>query len=714
MGATGSAKAVQVPGSDFAQSKVHAADGPNGQAPPLTWLIIAASIGLVSLAILRTNRAMVAKRPYSPLDIALMEAELEDLEEAGTLDCRHRDILETLDFLSSDDETIPQERLFETVTDNRPPTVLVNDRRGHMVFADKRWHERAAFLQSLTANVPGVVYQRVLQPDGTVSLPFVSAGVRELTGYDPAEAMADPSLFTRIVHRDDRARLDHAIERSRVWLEPFEADLRLVTRNGGTRWARCISRPRRAVDGAIVWYGLMFDITKSKQVEQALAYAKEAAEAANRSKSEFLANMSHEIRTPMNGVLGMAALLLDGDLTDEQRDEVETIRASGATLLTILNDILDISKMEAGKLEIEHIEFDLAEVVESIAPLMAPAFQEKTVDLCCHVAPDVPRFARGDPGRLRQVLLNLVGNALKFTRTGAVEIRIARTWNKGPDITLQFDVADTGIGMSEEVQSRLFAKFTQADSSTRRNFGGTGLGLAISKQLCELMGGGISVESVPGRGSTFSFIVTLGPAVEASADAAFAGTPPEPQCVLIVDPSEHVRRTTSSQLRSWGVDVQAFADPAAVRAALGDDDDIGARFDVALMAQSFEEWDGVALSSWLGRVATRLVIMSGTDGRVADGVFHAHLRKPIVPTELRRCLEKSGADIAAPIDDRTDHRGASLPSDEAEPRRPLRILLAEDNEVNQKVAYAFLLRAGHDVDIVGNGELAIAAIQQTA
>ena len=412
---------------------------------------------------------------------------------------------------------------------------------------ERALRESAARLQSLTSNVPGVVYQRVLGPDGTVSLTFVSDGVFDLTGFRPAEAMADPSLFTDLVHPDDRARFYETIEASKASLEPFEVDLRIVSRDGAQKWVRGISRPCRADDGAIVWDSLMFDISNSKLVEQSLADAKDAAEVASWSKTEFLTNMSHEIRTPMNGVLGMASLLLDSDLTDQQRTNVQTIRSSGASLLSLLNDILDISKMEAGKLEVEQIEFDLAEVVESISPLLAPAFREKDIDLCCYVAPDVPRYVRGDPGRLRQILLNLVGNALKFTSTGAVDVQIRRVDDLEVGMVLRFDIVDTGVGIPEDVQTRLFGKFSQADSSTSRNYGGTGLGLAISKELCELMGGKIAVESVPGQGSCFSFTVQFD---RADVGGAYFGAPPVARRVLIVEPREHVRRAVARQFRS--------------------------------------------------------------------------------------------------------------------------------------------------------------------
>ena len=630
---------------------------------PWSWLIIAALIGLAPLTVERYFNRKSAKRRYSRLDITMLETEVVELRALESL---HR--------------------------------------------------ESAARLRNLTANIPGVVYQRAVRPDGTDSVTFVSDGVHDLTGYHPNDAMSDSRLFTEIIHGDDRERFAAMTEESAASLEPFEIDVRLVPKNGEPKWVRVISRPRQAEDGAVVWDGLMFDITNGKLAEQSLADAKEAAEIANRSKTDFLTNMSHEIRTPMNGVLGMASLLLQGDMTDDQRAGIETIQSSGDALLTILNDILDISKMEAGKLEIEHVEFDLAGVIESIPPLMAPAFREKSLDLCCVVAPDVPRLALGDPGRLRQVLLNLVGNSLKFTETGAVVIDVTRADGDASRAVVRFDITDTGIGIPDEVKTRLFNKFTQADSSTSRNFGGTGLGLAISKELCQLMGGDISVESEPGRGSTFSFTVALGVPEASDATTTFFGAPAAPLRVLVVEPSEHVRRATTHQLQSLGMRTHAFPDTASARAAIDGTDGID-RCDVAVISSYLTGSAAVDLASWLrdrdGWKNTRFVIMTGAEAREdvqpdAEHPFQGRLRKPIIPSQLLRSLDGALAESGKAAPD--DSKGSIQAS--IRPGRSSRILLAEDNEVNQKVASAYLLRAGHRVDIVENGELAIAAVER--
>ena len=550
----------------------------------------------------------------------------------------------------------------------------------------------------------------------------------EPLGYPESEAPLTFSERREQWHPDDRERVDAAIKASVAGGAPLEIDFRVRHRDGSYRTLLSRGIVVRAADGTpIRFVGSNVDISDLKQLEEQLRQATAVAEAANRAKDEFLANVSHEIRTPMNAILGMTELTLDTPLAEDQRQSLRTVKSAAGSLLSIINDLLDFSKIEAGKLDLDPADFGLRAALGDTLRALATRAHRKGLELVCNVQPDVPDALIGDAGRLRQVLINLVGNAIKFTEEGEVVVQVsiarARGSEREGEVAIDFTVRDTGIGIPLDKQAMIFRAFEQEDTSTTRKYGGTGLGLTIAARLVAMMGGELTVESAPSRGSTFMFTACFGRQLHPG--AVISARPPvllRNLRALIVDDNAVNRRILEEWLLGWQMDPTAVGDGVAAMDTLWHGVASGRPYPVVLLDARMPDIDGLTLTAKIRErtelSASRIILLTSGDrpgdlARFRELRVNAHLLKPVPQDELletiHQVMSRSEGDAppavwpaAAPV------AGPASPA----PVIPLRVVVAEDNDFSSQLLLQLLVRRGHQVRVASNGREALNLVRE--
>jgi two-component system, sensor histidine kinase and response regulator len=573
------------------------------------------------------------------------------------------------------------------------------------IVAQRALRESEELFRTVSAAAPiGIFYT-----DATGKILYTNKRWEEMTGRTAQDAMR--SGWADAVHPEDRAVVEKLWKSGFALQVELKDQCRFLTPEGHVNWVQWQTRALVGRDGLLQGYvGVVEDITKRRAAEQRLKEAKEAAEAASRAKSEFLANMSHEIRTPMNGILGMTDLALETELKPEQREYLEMVRSSAESLLGVINDILDFSKIEAGRLDLECVAFSLPDCIEGALEPLAFRAQQKGLEVTWALQGDIPEFLMGDPTRLRQIIINLAGNAIKFTKQGEVSVQAERLPSKDERIPIRFSVSDTGMGIPKEKQQQIFDAFSQADTSTTREFGGTGLGLSISVRLIQLMKSQIELESEPGKGSTFAFTVPFMKATGAPQElAAMAHAPLMNGRALVVDDNEINRTLLMHVLPPWGLLTTCVASGAQALEVLRKGLKEGAPFSVVLLDQNMPVMDGYEVAGEIRLLPMKeqpvIVILSSAPASIEPARLkrlgiERTLIKPLRRATLYEAI-RHGLNLPVLTE------GIRSPLAKKEEDRVLRLLLVEDNRVNQKLALRLLEKMGHRVTLAVNGREAL-------
>jgi polar amino acid transport system substrate-binding protein len=607
----------------------------------------------------------------------------------------------------------------EVVTDGHRMFIAILRDISERRKAEEALQQSRRQLMDVTANMPGAVFQMQREGGAGYRFLFVSEGIRSLNGRSADEIVANPALMIEGIHEEDLPAVTQELWNALLGGTPFRFTYR-VSVNGAVRWLAASATTQRNDSGDLLWNGVVIDVTAARESERSLqayseqlAAAVEKAEAASTAKSQFLATMSHEIRTPMNGVIGMAGLLLETPLSPEQSDYAETIRSSGESLLAIINDILEFSKIEAGKLDLEYRRFDPRSVVEESLEVVAPMAHRKKLEICAPIEDSVPGGLIGDPTRLRQILLNLLSNGVKFTESGEVTLSVScEEYLDSETVRIRFEVHDTGIGIGPAAQARLFQSFSQADSSTTRRFGGTGLGLAICKRLVELMGGEIGVHSEPGEGSTFWFAIPF----KTTSDVISIPVTAEnfkDRRVIAVDDNGTNRSIIKQQLGKMGVIVTCVASAHEALEEMLLAAHHARPYELAILDLHMPGMSGITLAKEIRKrteiSSIPLLLLTSDRDREEAAVARelgvkTFLVKPVRQASLLRAVgELFGA--VRPEQPR--------PSGAEGKKLAARILIAEDNPTNQKVIVLLLTKFGCSVEVALNGAEAVAAAGKT-